>query len=59
VFLDAFVVRMLLVPSVLELLGRRTWALPEWLGRRLPDLAIDRPDTVVAPSAREPAEQAA
>jgi len=59
VFLDAFVVRILLVPSVLELLGRRTWALPEWLGRRLPYLVIDRPDTVVAPSAREPAEQAA
>jgi len=34
VLLDAFVVRMLLVPSVLELLGRRTWALPGWLGRR-------------------------
>jgi putative drug exporter of the RND superfamily len=59
VFLDAFVVRILLVPSVLELLGRRTWALPEWLGRRLPHLAIDRPDTVVALPAREPAEQAA
>jgi putative drug exporter of the RND superfamily len=59
VFLDAFVVRILLVPSVLELLGRRTWAMPEWLGRRLPHLAIDRPDTVVALPAREPAEQAA
>jgi putative drug exporter of the RND superfamily len=59
VFLDAFVVRILLVPSVLELLGRRTWALPEWLGRRLPHLAIERPDTVVALPAREPAEQAA
>jgi putative drug exporter of the RND superfamily len=59
VFLDAFVVRILLVPSVLELLGRRTWALPEWLGRRLPHLAIDRPDTVIALPEREPAEQAA
>jgi RND superfamily putative drug exporter len=42
VFLDAFVVRSLLLPSVLELLGRRTWAFPAWLEHRLPKLAIDR-----------------
>jgi RND superfamily putative drug exporter len=42
VFLDAFVVRVLLLPSVLELLGRRTWVFPSWLARRLPRLAIDR-----------------
>ncbi|MHB1837523.1 MAG: MMPL family transporter, partial [Solirubrobacteraceae bacterium] len=41
VFLDAFVVRMLLVPAVLELLGRRTWDLPAWLERRLPRLAVE------------------
>jgi putative drug exporter of the RND superfamily len=56
VFLDAFVVRSLLLPSVLELLGRRTWALPEWLGRRLPHLAIDRPEALVTPGAT-PVEQ--
>jgi RND superfamily putative drug exporter len=63
VFLDAFVVRILLLPSVLELLGRRTWALPAWLGRRLPHLAIDRADTLTAtPAAQarpEPVEQPA
>ena len=42
VFLDAFVVRSLLLPAVLELLGRRTWDLPDWLERRLPHLSIDR-----------------
>jgi putative drug exporter of the RND superfamily len=41
VFVDAFVVRSLLLPAVLQLLGRRTWALPGWLERRLPHLAID------------------
>jgi RND superfamily putative drug exporter len=41
VFLDAFVVRSVLLPAVLELLGRTTWALPEWLERRLPHIAID------------------
>ncbi len=43
VFLDAFVVRSLLLPSVLTLLGRRTWALPRVLERRLPRIAIDGP----------------
>jgi putative drug exporter of the RND superfamily len=41
VFIDAFVVRSLLLPAVLQLLGRRTWAIPGWLDRRLPHLAID------------------
>jgi putative drug exporter of the RND superfamily len=58
VFLDAFVVRSLLLPSVLELLGRHTWALPAWLGKRLPHLAIDGAETSV-PSPAKPAEQPA
>ena len=41
VFLDAFVVRTLLLPAVLQLLDRRTWSLPGWLDRRLPHLTID------------------
>ena len=41
VFLDAIVIRMLLLPAVLELLGRITWMLPSWLERRLPRLAIE------------------
>jgi RND superfamily putative drug exporter len=41
VFLDAFVVRSLLLPAVLQLLGRATWWLPDWLERRLPRLAIE------------------
>jgi len=44
VFLDAFIVRSLLLPAVLELLGRRTWIIPAWLNQRLPHLAIDRRD---------------
>jgi RND superfamily putative drug exporter len=36
VFLDAVVIRSLLLPAVLELLGRWTWALPAWLDRILP-----------------------
>jgi len=41
VFLDALVVRMLLLPAVLQLLGRVTWSLPRWLERRLPRVAIE------------------
>lgn len=36
VFVDAFVVRMTLVPAVLALLGRRAWGLPPTLDRMLP-----------------------
>jgi RND superfamily putative drug exporter len=41
VFLDAFVVRSLLLPAVLTLLGDRTWKLPRLLDRRLPHIEID------------------
>jgi RND superfamily putative drug exporter len=43
VFLDAFVVRSLLLPSLLQLLGPRTWWLPAILERHLPHVAIDAP----------------
>ena len=36
VLLDATVVRMLLVPAIMVMLGERNWWLPAWLGRRLP-----------------------
>ncbi|HEY6533820.1 MAG TPA: MMPL family transporter [Acidimicrobiales bacterium] len=36
VLLDATVVRMMLVPSMMGLLGERNWWLPGWLARRLP-----------------------
>ena len=53
VFLDAFVVRSLLLPAVLQLLGRATWWLPDWLERRLPHLAIE-PGEAPAPPRDEP-----
>jgi len=49
VFLDAFVVRSLLVPATLELLGRASWILPSWMERRLPHLAIEPPEPQVEP----------
>ncbi|KAA0233029.1 MAG: MMPL family transporter [Actinobacteria bacterium] len=41
VFLDATVVRMLLVPATMELLGDRNWWLPRWLDRILPDIHVE------------------
>ncbi|MGW3421096.1 MMPL family transporter [Streptomyces phaeochromogenes] len=41
VFIDAFVVRMTLVPAAMALLGRRAWGLPGWLDRITPDVDIE------------------
>ena len=41
VLIDAFIVRMTLVPAVLALLGSRAWWLPRWLDRLLPDLDVE------------------
>ncbi len=41
VFLDALVVRCVLLPAVLELLGPTTWRLPRWLDARLPHVNIE------------------
>jgi len=41
VFLDALVVRCVMLPAVLQLLGRLTWKLPSWLDERLPELNIE------------------
>ncbi len=41
VFVDAFLVRMTLVPAVMTLLGHRAWWLPRWLDRLLPSLDVE------------------
>ncbi len=47
IFLDATVVRMLLVPATMELLGDRNWWLPKWLDRILPNINVEgSPDEV-------------
>ncbi|HTN78515.1 MAG TPA: MMPL family transporter [Acidimicrobiales bacterium] len=47
VFIDATLVRMILVPSTMELLGDRNWWIPRWLDRVLPRLSIEKPRTEV------------
>jgi RND superfamily putative drug exporter len=41
VLLDASLVRMLLVPATMELLGQRNWWLPRWLDRLIPNLNVE------------------
>jgi RND superfamily putative drug exporter len=41
VFVDATLVRLVLVPATMELLGATNWWLPRWLGRVLPEIRIE------------------
>jgi putative drug exporter of the RND superfamily len=43
VLVDATLVRMVVVPAAMELLGHRNWWMPRWLDRVLPRVAIDGP----------------
>ncbi|MFF1493981.1 MMPL family transporter [Streptomyces sp. NPDC058304] len=44
VALDAFVLRTLLVPALMHMLGGANWWLPAWLDRRLPKISIEPPE---------------
>ncbi len=48
VLLDAFVVRLILVPSLMTVLGRRNWWLPGWLDRLLPHFSIESEQDIEA-----------
>jgi RND superfamily putative drug exporter len=41
IFVDAFLVRMTLIPAVMTLLGKSAWWLPRWLDKVLPHLSIE------------------
>ncbi|KJC65769.1 putative drug exporter of the RND superfamily [Agreia bicolorata] len=41
VLVDAFVVRLLIIPAVMHLLGKAAWWLPKWLDRILPDVDVE------------------
>jgi len=44
VFVDAFVIRVVLMPAIMRMLGTANWYLPRWLDRILPHLEIDGHD---------------
>jgi RND superfamily putative drug exporter len=41
IFIDAFIVRVVLVPAIMRMLGRANWWMPAWLDRILPHVDID------------------
>ena len=47
IFVDATIVRMVLVPATMELLGDRNWWLPRWLDRLLPRIDVEGHSAVV------------
>jgi putative drug exporter of the RND superfamily len=56
VLIDAVIIRCLLVPAIMQLLGRHAWWSPTWLKRRLPRLAIEPPEKRPTGSAQPAAE---
>ena len=48
VFIDATIVRMVLVPATMELLGDRNWWIPKWLDRALPKIDVEGHHLTVA-----------
>ena len=54
---DALLMRMTLVPALLTVLGERSWAMPAWLDRILPNVTIESPGEREVPVIeREPVE---
>lgn len=62
VALDAFVLRTLLVPALMHMLGGANWWIPAWLDRRLPRISIEPPERTTPratlPSQRPEADHA-
>jgi RND superfamily putative drug exporter len=59
VLIDATIVRMVLVPSTMELLGDRNWWMPRWLGRIIPKIQVEGKHHVapMPPSVQEEEER--
>ena len=50
ILVDATIVRMVLVPAVMQLLGERSWWLPRWLDRVLPEGGLEGRSPAPAPA---------
>jgi RND superfamily putative drug exporter len=54
ILIDATLIRMLLVPATMELLGNRNWWLPRWLDKVLPEVRFEAPEPPAAAPEKEP-----
>jgi putative drug exporter of the RND superfamily len=50
ILIDAFVVRLVLVPAIMHLMNERMWYIPRWLDRALPGLTIEPPTGTATPA---------
>jgi RND superfamily putative drug exporter len=48
IFIDAFLLRTVLVPSLMHLFGKANWAYPKFLEKVTPQISLESPDTEVA-----------
>jgi RND superfamily putative drug exporter len=55
IFVDATIVRLILVPATMELLGNANWWLPRWLSRILPEIHIESSESPALNEAATPA----
>jgi RND superfamily putative drug exporter len=55
--LDATVIRSVLVPAAMELLGDWNWWLPRPLARVIPDVAVEQAPVAALPTAAEPEQE--
>ncbi|HVY95484.1 MAG TPA: MMPL family transporter [Solirubrobacterales bacterium] len=59
VFIDAVIIRSVLVPAIMQLFGTRAWWLPSWLDRILPKLHVEPAEGDPAPTGEHPVVAAA
>ena len=49
ILIDALLVRTILVPGVMHLIGKSNWWIPRWLDKILPRLSVEGPEDAEAP----------
>jgi putative drug exporter of the RND superfamily len=54
VLIDAVIIRSVLVPAIMQLLGRRAWDFPDWLDRILPRLHVEPEEGDPSPTGEHP-----
>jgi putative drug exporter of the RND superfamily len=59
VFIDAVIIRSVLVPAIMQILGKRAWWFPDWLDRILPKLHVEPDEGDPRPTGEHPVVAAA
>jgi RND superfamily putative drug exporter len=54
VFLDAFILRTMLVPSLMHMFGRANWLFPKWLDKITPQVSVEPPEVLAEEAGEAP-----